>query len=173
MYWSRHEDSNPAHLITKQALYPMSYVGVAPWAGFEPATPRGRRVNNPVRLPIPPPRNEVAEGGGVEPLQRRCTPAFEAGCRPSGGTLYLFSFVSGTGGRIRTCGLRLRRAALCPLSYADMCGTEGGIRTHTVRFLRPSPLPVGLPRCEWSGWLDSNQRPLPSEGRALPLSYTL
>ena len=35
------------------------------------------------------------------------------------------------------------------------------------------PLPIGLPRCEWSGRLDSNQRRLPSEGRTLPLSYTL
>lgn len=100
----------------------MSYVGVAPWAGFEPASPCGRRVNGPVRLPVPPPRIAVAEGGGVEPLQLSLYPGVR-GRLPTvrrHPPYALFSFMSGTGGRIRTCGLRLRRAALCPLSYADV-----------------------------------------------------
>lgn len=57
--WSRQEDSNFRHRVTKPALCPLSYIGVAPWAGFEPASPRGRRVNSPVRLPVPPPRIAV------------------------------------------------------------------------------------------------------------------
>ena len=149
---------------------------MAPWAGFEPASPRGRRVNSPVRLPVPPPRIAVAEGGGVEPLQLSLYPGFR-GRLPTirrHPLCAVFSFVSGTGGRIRTCGLRLRRAALCPLSYADVSGTEGGIRTHTFRFLRPSPLPIGLPRYEMVRVVGFE--PTPSSFRrksSVRLSYTL
>ena len=37
-------------------------------------------------------------------------------------------------------------------------GTQRGIRTHTFRFLRPLPLPIGLFGL-WCRHLDSNQRP--------------
>lgn len=48
---------------------------LAPSEGFEPPSPVGRRINNPVRLPVPPRRNihKQARVAGFEPATTRLT----------------------------------------------------------------------------------------------------
>ena len=89
--WSRYEDSNPAHLITKQVLFPMSYTGLAPRAGLEPASPCGHRVNSPAWLPVSPPRNanwrKARDSNPDSPLGE--TSVFETGAIASSASLPL------------------------------------------------------------------------------------
>ncbi len=111
--WSRHEDSNPAHLITKQALCPMSYVGVGSAGRIRTCTPEGSGLT--VRCGCQFHHRGTAGRGWRNRTPRSVpTPAFETGSCPARHPLSLVSPRSGIGGRIRTCGLRLRRAALCP-----------------------------------------------------------
>ena len=63
------------------------------------------------------------------------------------------------------------RPLLYQLSYSDETGALCKIRTDNLRFLRPTPLPVGLIGQTWSGEWGSNTRPLAWQARALPLSY--
>ncbi len=178
--------------VTKPLLWPLSYLGtfLAPRAGLEPARALARRRNRAVWLPVSPPRNicfwRRARDSNPDSLLRE-TAVFETGAiavRPAPRFIDVVSpslRSPGTAGRDRTSGPCLRAAVLFRLSYGGAYpGTGGGIRTHTERCLRPPPLPIGLLRLiystqrvrarstGWSGWLDSNQRPLPSEGRALP-----
>src|SRR5436190_23775623 len=54
-----------------------------------------------------------------------------------------------------------------------MNGGGGENRTHEYGFCRPAPYHLATPpRGEWSGKRDSNPRPRPWQGRALPLSYS-
>src|ERR1700739_2053736 len=96
----------------------------------------------------------------------------------------------GRGGRIRTCkSFRTEHFkwpadpsfATPPLLVpARVIGGGGENRTHEYGFCRPAPYHLATPphteattedEC-WSGKRDSNPRPRPWQGRALPLSYS-
>lgn len=72
-----------------------------------------------------------------------------------------------THGRIRTANLLALNEAPLPVGLHGLGASERS-RTSTEQPLRLPPLPLGYAR---SPWVDSNHRPRPSEGRALPLSY--
>ena len=66
---------------------------------------------------------EVAEAGRLERPRVQPPPVFETGS--SSGRVASKKSCMGLAGTIRTCGLRLRRAALSPLSYDELASTAG------------------------------------------------
>ena len=132
---------------------------MAPWAGFEPASPRGRRVNSPVRLPVPPPRIVVfsfrvwyrrqdsnlrpppSQSGALSPELRRCVwyrgwdsnPHFSVSETVASAD-WATPVWNGQGGWIRTNALFLPKEELCPaeLHPDEMSGAACGNRTRNL-----------------------------------------
>ena len=143
--WSRRPELHQRLPGSNRALYCLSYRAsvLGPTGGLEPPSPGYEAGALPVELYRRWLRGQASNlqalaGAG---LTTRCVCLF----RHHGSLLQSFPFVSGTGGRIRTCGLRLRRAALCPLSYADVWYRGWDSNPHcSVSETEASA--VGLPR---------------------------
>ena len=133
---------------------------MVPGAGVEPARGLPRGILSPLRLPIPPPgqRKTARCAWRLSPESNRGTRL----CRP----LHNHSATQPVGGRII--------AALPP---GSPCGTWPGHNTRHHRLNRVDPgrklrnRPVKNTRHRaggWSGKRDSNSRPQPWQGCALP-----
>ncbi len=131
-------------------------VGLAPTTGHDPHPGSGRGPHLAGSLPWGPrweshPRPRPYQGRALRPELQGPVLGLAGTIRTCDLRLRRAALCSaelrrgGVDGRSRTCMFRFRRPAPCPLGHVDMCATDG-TRTRTLRLDGPALEPVELRR---------------------------